>query len=130
MKVVLLVILSMAAVQLRSALSLTSPSHSLSPASHARSFLRSYIESPPQQDQLAELNQKNPEAYALVQALLSKRSFGLPNPRHPTASAPRTVVQQEQQHNEWTSVKRQDYQGRVYSIERLSGKRCATFNGW
>jgi len=40
----------------------------------------------PQQDELAELRGVNPEAYALVKALLTKRSLGLLDPRHPTAS--------------------------------------------
>jgi len=40
----------------------------------------------PQPDELAELRAVNPEAYGLVKALLTKRSLGLLDPRHPTAS--------------------------------------------
>jgi len=39
-----------------------------------------------QADELAELKTENPEAYAIVKALLTKRSLGLLDPRHPTAS--------------------------------------------
>lgn len=37
-------------------------------------------------DDLAELKTENPDAYALVKALLTKRSLGLLDPKHPTAS--------------------------------------------
>jgi len=37
-------------------------------------------------DELEELRQANPSAYAIVKALLTKRSLGLLNPRHPSAS--------------------------------------------
>jgi len=40
----------------------------------------------PQADELDELRQANPDAYAIVKALLTKRSLGLLDPRHPTAS--------------------------------------------
>jgi len=40
----------------------------------------------PQGDELAELKAANPEAYAIVKALLTKRSLGLLNPKHPSAS--------------------------------------------
>jgi len=40
----------------------------------------------PSDDQLAELKGVNPDAYALVKALLMKRSLGLLDPKHPTAS--------------------------------------------
>lgn len=59
---------------------------SLSATNEARLFLRSHIKNPPQPDELAELKGENPEAYALVKALLTKRSLGLLNSRHPTAS--------------------------------------------
>lgn len=39
-----------------------------------------------QADELAELKAQNPEAYAIVKALLTKRSLGLLDPKHPTAS--------------------------------------------
>jgi len=38
------------------------------------------------QGELAELQSANPEAYAIVEALLTKRSLGLLDPKHPTAS--------------------------------------------
>lgn len=59
---------------------------SLSAVSRARLFLRNHAAEPPKGDELAELNKENPEAYALVKALLTKRSLGLLNNRHPTAS--------------------------------------------
>lgn len=37
-------------------------------------------------DELAELKQENPGAYAIVKALLTKRSLGLLNPAHPHSS--------------------------------------------
>lgn len=40
----------------------------------------------PQADELAELKTTNPEAYGLVKALLTKRSLGLLDPKHPSAS--------------------------------------------
>lgn len=69
---------------------------SLSAANEARLFLRKHADKPPQQDELAELRGANPEAYAIVKALLTKRSLGLLNPKHPTASfAPETAEQQK-----------------------------------
>lgn len=61
-------------------------SASLSASSEARLFLKRHEGAPPQADELAELKGQNPEAYAIVKALLTKRSLGLLNPRHPTAS--------------------------------------------
>jgi len=40
----------------------------------------------PNNDELSELRAENPDAYALVKALLTKRSLGLLDPKHPTAS--------------------------------------------
>jgi len=40
----------------------------------------------PNNDELAELRTENPDAYALVKALLMKKSLGLLDPKHPTAS--------------------------------------------
>merc|ERR1711862_1019775 len=40
----------------------------------------------PQGDELAELKAENPEAYGIVKALLTKRSLGLLDPKHPSAS--------------------------------------------
>lgn len=37
-------------------------------------------------DELSDLKTENPDAYALVKALLTKRSLGLLDPKHPTAS--------------------------------------------
>jgi hypothetical protein len=59
---------------------------SVSATSRARLFLRAHVGTPPQADELAELRTENPEAYALVKALLTKRSLGLLDPKHPTAS--------------------------------------------
>jgi len=88
---VMLVILALSAAQMVSA-------SMLSATSEARQFLRRHTASPPQQDELAELKGENPDAYALVKALLTKRSLGLLNPRHPTASfVPPSAAQQEQQ---------------------------------
>eukprot|EP00929_Paragymnodinium_shiwhaense_P013406 TRINITY_DN121266_c0_g1_i1.p2 TRINITY_DN121266_c0_g1~~TRINITY_DN121266_c0_g1_i1.p2 ORF type:complete len:378 (+),score=139.72 TRINITY_DN121266_c0_g1_i1:79-1212(+) len=53
-------------------------------ASFARTWLRAH--GAPNSDELAELKTANPEAYAIVKALLTKRSLGLLDPRHPTAS--------------------------------------------
>ncbi|CAK0906081.1 unnamed protein product, partial [Prorocentrum cordatum] len=53
--------------------------------STAREWLRSHGPAPPQ-DELQELKAANPEAYAIVKALLTKRALGLLDPRHPTAS--------------------------------------------
>lgn len=53
--------------------------------SQAREWLRSHGPAPPQ-DELQELKGANPEAYAIVKALLTKRALGLLDPRHPTAS--------------------------------------------
>jgi len=40
----------------------------------------------PNTDELVELKNENPDAYALVKALLMKKSLGLLDPKHPTAS--------------------------------------------
>jgi len=53
-------------------------------ASFARAWLSAHAA--PQADELAELRDVNPDAYALVKALLTKRSLGLLDPKHPTAS--------------------------------------------
>merc|ERR1719272_2179932 len=50
----------------------------------ARAWLSAHAA--PQADELAELRDVNPDAYALVKALLTKRSLGLLDPKHPTAS--------------------------------------------
>lgn len=55
-----------------------------SSTSLARAWLRSHAA--PSGDELAELKGVNPDAYAIVKALLTKRSLGLLDPRHPTAS--------------------------------------------
>jgi hypothetical protein len=52
--------------------------------STARVWLREHSGDNP--DELAELKTENPDAYALVKALLTKRSLGLLDPKHPTAS--------------------------------------------
>merc|ERR1719482_902600 len=78
---------------------LVAPAASLSAASTARLFLRSHAKQAPQADELAELKGENPEAYALVKALLTKRSLGLLDPRHPNskfAGAAPVAQQQEE----------------------------------
>jgi len=52
----------------------------------AESWLRAHSHGAPSGDELAELKTENPMAYGLVKALLMKRSLGLLDPRHPTAS--------------------------------------------
>jgi len=52
----------------------------------AKHFLRSHSANAPKGDELAELRAANPEAYAIVNALLTKRSLGLLDPKHPTTS--------------------------------------------
>lgn len=52
----------------------------------ARSWMQRHQGVQPKTDELAELKAANPSAYAIVQALLTKRSLGLLDPRHPTAS--------------------------------------------
>jgi len=74
------------AILLALAALLAAPAASLSAASQARLFLRRHAGTAPGPDELAELKGVNPEAYALVKALLTKRSLGLLNARHPTAS--------------------------------------------
>lgn len=62
----------------------------------ARQFLGRHADKPVQQDELAELKRENPNAYSIVNALLTKQSLGLLNPKKPTASfAPMTAVQQQ-----------------------------------
>lgn len=53
--------------------------------SQAAAWLRARDHSP-QPDELAELKAENPSAYALVKALLTKRSLGLLDPKHPNPS--------------------------------------------
>jgi len=55
-----------------------------SSTSFARTWLKAHAA--PNGDELAELKGVNPEAYAIVKALLTKRSLGLLDPKHPTAS--------------------------------------------
>jgi hypothetical protein len=61
-------------------------SASLNAAAKAKYFLQRHTADAPNADELAELKNQNPEAYALVNALLTKRSLGLLDPKHPTAS--------------------------------------------
>merc|ERR1719463_470810 len=49
----------------------------------AREWLRTHED--PDQAGMEELKQTNPDAYAIVQALMTKKSLGLLNPRHPNA---------------------------------------------
>jgi len=75
---------------------LVAPIAGLSASQSARLFLRSHVANPPKVDELAELNRENPEAYALVKALLTKRSLGLLDPKHPTASFAGPTAEQRQ----------------------------------
>merc|ERR1719316_826512 len=49
----------------------------------AREWLRTHED--PDQAGMDELKQTNPDAYAIVQALITKKSLGLLNPKHPNA---------------------------------------------
>jgi len=49
----------------------------------ARQWLRTHED--PDQAGMEELKSTNPDAYAIVQALITKKSLGLLNPRHPNA---------------------------------------------
>lgn len=51
----------------------------------AREWLKTYGEEDPDQAGMEELRTTNPDAYAIVQALITKKSLGLLNPRHPNA---------------------------------------------
>jgi hypothetical protein len=62
-------------------------------ASTAKVWLRAHAA--PNQDELAELKGENPDAYAIVKALLTKRSLGLLDPKHPTASFASTAAPAE-----------------------------------
>lgn len=52
----------------------------------------------PNNDELSELKTENPDAYALVKALLTKRSLGLLDPKHPTASFSKPAPEEEGSH--------------------------------
>ena len=54
--------------------------------------------SDPNSDELSELRTENPDAYALVKALLTKRSLGLLDPKHPTASFSKPAPEEEGSH--------------------------------
>lgn len=54
--------------------------------------------SSPDSDELSELRTENPDAYALVTALLTKRSLGLLDPKHPTASFSKPAPEEEGSH--------------------------------
>lgn len=58
-------------------------------------------------DELAELKQENPGAYAIVKALLTKRSLGLLNPAHPSSSS-MTSSSSSGQHRDWLHWKPAD----------------------
>lgn len=65
-------------------LSIVVQSAALSSNSQSVAWLGSHAN--PSPDELDELKGENPEAYALVKALLTKRSLGLLDPKHPTAA--------------------------------------------
>jgi len=54
--------------------------------SQAAAWLAAHRGAAPNQDELSELKATNPTAYAIVKALLTKRSLGLLDPKHPSAS--------------------------------------------
>lgn len=61
----------------------------------AKRFLAKFGDQPIQHDQLLELKSENPEAYALVNALLTKKRMGLLNMKRPNAGfAPGDVEEQ------------------------------------
>lgn len=62
----------------------------------AQAWLRNHPDS--QMDQLDELKDENPDAYALVKTLLMKRSLGLLDPKHPTASFSKAPPQDSDDH--------------------------------
>merc|ERR1719440_328290 len=49
----------------------------------AREWLRTHED--PDEAGMEELKTTNPDAYAIVQALITKKSLGLLNPKHPNA---------------------------------------------
>lgn len=69
----------------------------------ASAWLRAHGPSPAK-DELADLRAENPEAYALVNALLTKRSLGLLDPKHPTASFAPAQAQQAAPAEQMSSV--------------------------
>ena len=56
----------------------------------ARAWLRNHPARAESEDELAELNTENPDAYAIVKSLLMKKSLGLLDPKHPSASFAKT----------------------------------------
>lgn len=77
----------------------TAPQGALAVSSQASAaaWLRAH-DGAPNQDELAELKSVNPSAYAIVKALLTKRSLGLLDPKHPSASfAPAQAPPQEEE---------------------------------
>jgi len=55
-----------------------------------RTWLREHPAGAQSEDGLAELKTANPDAYAIVKSLLMKRSLGLLDPKHPSASFAKT----------------------------------------
>jgi hypothetical protein len=53
--------------------------------SRAREWLNTHGGEDPDQAGMDELKQTNPDAFAIVQALITKKSLGLLNPKHPNA---------------------------------------------
>jgi hypothetical protein len=60
----------------------------------------------PKRDELAELRTANPEAYAIVNALLSKKALGLLDPKHPRASFSKEVpvASADQEASSWRQL--------------------------
>jgi len=53
--------------------------------SRAHEWMNTYGGEDPDEAGMEELRQTNPEAYTIVQALMTKKSLGLLNPKHPNA---------------------------------------------
>lgn len=73
---------------------------SASALSAAKQWLASHASSLPNEDQLSELKQENPDAYAMVNALLAKRSLGLGGARLPASQkGPETFLRMMSTHH-------------------------------
>lgn len=57
-----------------------------------RTWMRTHAGNDPDEEGMAELKATNPDAFAIVQALMTKRSLGLLNPAHPMSSMKRNTA--------------------------------------
>lgn len=60
-----------------------------------RKFMRTHTGNDPDQDGMDELKRTNPDAFAIVQALMTKRSLGLLNPMHPMSKKQSTAAAED-----------------------------------